>query len=217
MRTGLWRFAPLTGLLAAVLVVAGLFTAEFLDADEAGEAILAHYRENDGQEYAATFMWGVAAIPLTFFGARLARFLRETDVPSASLPLAAFGGAVIAAGGLAAAATIHLAITDASDGLSPDAAQAINAIDVDFFIPIAAGITILVLAGGLSILRSRALPRWLGWAAVVIAVASVTPAGFIAIMAGLAWIAIVSVLLFVRGDAPAAPTGGAMPGSAAAG
>jgi hypothetical protein len=42
----------------------------------------------------------------------------------------------------------------------------------------------------------------LGWAALVIAVAAFTPAGFFAFLASIAWVLIVSIVL-MRGGTPA--------------
>jgi hypothetical protein len=47
------------------------------------------------------------------------------------------------------------------------------------------------------------LPVWLGWVAVVIGIACVTPVGFFALLVGLLWTLVASILLFLREGAPA--------------
>ena len=64
--------------------------------------------------------------------------------------------------------------------------QAINAIDWDYFIPLAVGLSTFLLATGISAVRHGALPKWLGWVAIVLGIATYTPAGFFAFLAGAA-------------------------------
>ncbi|MDP9277638.1 MAG: hypothetical protein M3O76_05465, partial [Actinomycetota bacterium] len=72
-------------------------------------------------------------------------------------------------------------------------------------LPMAAGMGVLVLAAGLSTIRHGGLPKWLGWAGVVIGAASFTPAGFFAFLLSGIWVVIVSILLTLgrRSAAPA--------------
>jgi hypothetical protein len=55
---------------------------------------------------------------------------------------------------------------------------------------------VFLIASGISIVRHRALPVWLGWAAIVIGV--VSPVEIVGIPAVLLWILIVSVMLAMR-------------------
>ena len=48
--------------------------------------------------------------------------------------------------------------------------------------------------------------RWLGWAALPLAIVLFTPIGFVAFIASLLWIVVVGVLLFLRFDDGVAPT-----------
>lgn len=75
--------------------------------------------------------------------------------------------------------------------------------------PIALGTVLFLISAGLSILQTGALPRWLGWAALLLAVLGVTPLGFFAFLGGGIWILVVSVMLAAQGrqagtSAPAA-------------
>jgi hypothetical protein len=79
---------------------------------------------------------------------------------------------------------------------------AINALNVDLFFPVAVGTAALLIASGVSALRSGALPRWLAWAAIVVGLVAVTPLGFFAFLAGLLWIAVTSIVL-LRAAPPA--------------
>jgi len=66
------------------------------------------------------------------------------------------------------------------------------------FIPLALGTEVFLISTGLSIVRHAALPKWLGWVALVLAVVGFTPIGFVAFGGAGLWIAVVSVMLAVR-------------------
>jgi hypothetical protein len=56
----------------------------------------------------------------------------------------------------------------------------------------------MVLAAGISIIRTRVLALWLGILGVVAGAVVFTPAGFFGFLASLLWIVIVSIWLTVR-------------------
>jgi hypothetical protein len=127
------------------------------------------------------------------------------------LSAAAFGGGIVAAGGFGTAAAIHFALTEFanSDGITPGAVQALNALDVNFFFPFGIGIAALVLATGVAALRTRVIPVWLAWVAVAIFVVTFTPIGFVGFLASGLWILVVSILLWRAEERAAPPSVGA--------
>jgi hypothetical protein len=114
------------------------------------------------------------------------------------LSTVAFAGAVIMATGGAIDGTISFALAEAADDVPPESVQALQALWDNDFLPLAVGALLLLLASGLAIARHGVLPKWLGWIAILLAVLSITPLGFIGFMGGALWIAIVSVLLALR-------------------
>jgi hypothetical protein len=115
------------------------------------------------------------------------------------LSAVAFAGAVIVAVGAAIDGTIAFAIAEAADDIEPSSVQALQALWDNDFLPIALGGALFMLASGLSIVRHGALPKWLGWAAIVIFVAGFAgPAGFVAFPLSGIWVLVVSILLSVR-------------------
>ena len=65
----------------------------------------------------------------------------------------------------------------------------------------AAGFCVFGIASGLAILRGAALPKWLGWLAILIGVLVVAPAEFVGVLLLVVWIVSVSVLMIQRSDA----------------
>jgi hypothetical protein len=82
--------------------------------------------------------------------------------------------------------------------------QSIHVLNNDLFFPLSGGAALFLVAAGVLSLRTRALPAWLGWVAIVLGVISVTPAGFFGFLATIVWIGVVSVLLYLRPLEPAA-------------
>ena len=134
--------------------------------------------------------------------------LRAAEGGLARLSTVAFGGGVVLAIGMLSFAGFTFALADTADDLTPDAAQALNALNSDFFFPVAAGLGTLMLATALSSLRSKALPAWLAWPALVLGIAALTPVGFFAFLLFGVWTLVTSVVLwrsFAAGT-PAAPS-----------
>jgi hypothetical protein len=82
--------------------------------------------------------------------------------------------------------------------LDPAAAQALNLLALKLAFPFALGGCVFGLASGLAILRSRQLPVWLGWVAIVIGLVMATPGVLLGLVALIVWTAVVSVLTFRR-------------------
>ena len=206
---------PLTGVaFVAVLIAVFALIGDGQDATKkSAQEIVNHYKDNKDQEFIGGILSGLAGVLFLFFAGWLRKVLREAEGPGGVLSAVAFAGAIVFAVGGAIGGTLHIVLADTADDISPVAVQAINAIDWDYFIPFAVGMTTLLIASGLSVIRHGALPKWLGWVALVIGVASYTPAGFFGFLAGIAWVLVVSIMLSMRmraasaaPSAPAAPT-----------
>jgi hypothetical protein len=78
------------------------------------------------------------------------------------------------------------------------------------FMPLALGTGLFLLASGISTVRHGALPKWLGWIAILLGIVAFTPIGFASAAAAAVWILIVSVLLALRAR-PTTPSAAAPP------
>ena len=116
-------------------------------------------------------------------------------------------GATILATGLAIDATINVALVETAEDIEPAAVQALSALWTNDFLVFVLGGFVFMLATGISIIRHGALPKWLGWVAMVLAIASMTPAGFFAFVGIALWMAIASVMLTMRARRGGRPSG----------
>jgi hypothetical protein len=209
--------AALTGVAFLVLAIASvaLGGGEPPDpTDDPVEEIVEFYADNEGSIWVSTLLQGLATVALVFFAGYLRKVLRAAEGPGHMLSSVALAGATILATGIAIDATLNVTLVETAEDLEPGAVQALAALWHNDFMPMAIGGMVFLLAAGLSIVRHGALPAWLGWAAIVIAVASITPAGFIAFLLAALWIAGVSVMLALR-ERRAGPTPPATPPVAA--
>jgi hypothetical protein len=188
--------APLTGIVAVVLLIlAFVIGGETPDFDASGREVIDFYADNEGSQFASAILVTYGSLFLIFFVGALRSVLRRSEPGTGGLSAVAFGGGLLMALGLLVFAGLGFTLADAHDDLEPAAAQTLNALNGDFFQPLAVGTAALMLGAGLAILRGGALPRWLGWAAIVIGVLAVTPIGFFAFLASGIWIVVASVLM----------------------
>jgi hypothetical protein len=197
--------APLTGALFVVLTAIAFIPlgGNTPEGDDPAQKVVTFYTAHESKEIFAAVVLAAAAVALLFFAATLKQRLEAAEPGSGSgiLPTATFGAGVIGATGFLTAAALHFALADYAGDIGPVAAQALNAIDSDFFFPFAIGIAALVFSTSLWVLRSRTLfPTWLGWVGIVLFIVNFTPVGFVAFgLAGI-WIIVLSVMLYLRGE-----------------
>ena len=193
------RWLALTGLVSVVLgVVAFLVAGEPPDVDAPGREVTSFYDENSGEQQAAAGLTLLSAVFLVFFAGAVRAVLRPAEPGPGTLSAVGFGGGLLVATGLGLFATITFALTDEPESIQPAAAQALHVLSIDAFGPLAIGVATFLLANGILIARGAALPRWLGWIAIVLGVLAATPLGFFAFLGFLAWSLLTSLLLLLR-------------------
>ncbi|MEO5843095.1 MAG: DUF4386 family protein [Acidimicrobiales bacterium] len=206
MDTKRWLI-PLTGLLFVLLAIVGFVTSgEPKDAGNPAQEIVDHYVDNKDSIIIGAAILGLAAVALVFFAGYLRTVVRRAEGEGGMLSALVLVGAAIMAVGAAIDATLLFAIAEAADDLEPGGVQTLQAFWDNDFMPMAVGLVIFLLSSGIAIARYRVLPKWLGWVAIVLAIAGITPAGFFAFLAGGLWIAVVSVMLALRARRTNDPT-----------
>jgi len=205
--SSLARWAPLTGVAAAVLWILGivldpgipdLFVAP-------GDEWVTFITENESGIYVSRLAYLVGNFLLILFVGTLRTRLSAAEEHPAHWTAIAFGSGIATAALLTLAQTPIAAAAAASDGLEASAAQALGIVEYAFFI--GAGITAaaLLVSTGVIATRSAALPSWLGWAGFVLAVLMLVggTVGFIALLPGFPlWVIATSIVLTLSGRSP---------------
>ncbi|MDK1472352.1 hypothetical protein QNO07_02745 [Streptomyces sp. 549] len=198
--------APLTGLLAVVFTVVGfLLLGGTPGADASGGEVRSFYAGHESQGAVSLYLLVLAGALFAFFAARLARDLHGPTSSSGSwLHHVVFGAGLLIAVSFWTGASMILALLDLSGepGVSDGTLQSLNALNETFFVPFLGGMGMLLVAAGLVLVRrtpADALPRWLGWVALVVGVLLFVPwVGFFAFLLAGLWVVTTSVLLALR-------------------
>jgi hypothetical protein len=202
------RLAPLTGVVFVVIVVLVFAIGGSTPGDhDTAAKVRDFYGSHHNKHMTLAFIMMLAVPFLLFFVSSLRYDLRQAG-GTGQVANAAFGGGVLAAAGIGILAFVHLALADAADSANTiGTAQVLNVLDNNDFLPLAAGVAVLVFASGLSAVRHGGLPTWMGWIGIVLGVVSFTPAGFFSFLLSGIWILIASILLTMArsADQTAAP------------
>ena len=196
---------PLTGVGFVLLgIVSFIVGGEPKSADEPVREIVDYYVDNKDSIQVAAFIGVAATLLLVFFGAYLRGVLRAAAPEGEILSLVSFLGLVVVAVGFAIDTTILIALSEAADDIDPAAVQSLQALWDNDFVPLVLGVLMFLWATGLAVIRTGALPKWLGWVMVVLGVVALTPIGFVAAIGAAILVLVLSILLSVRArSAPA--------------
>src|ERR1700716_211230 len=201
MLHGWSRWAPLTGLISAVLGVAGAAIEIVTNppgSDATGKEVIAFYSSQGGEQLLAAALLALAFVFFLFFAGTFRSYLRE--VPELDgLSTIALAGAVVETAGQTIGAGYVWTLAQGAGHLDSSAAQALDALNNNAVATNTAGMIVFGIAAGLAILRGGLQPRWLGWVAIAMAVVVVTPLEGFSFLALVVWMVIVSILMWMRG------------------
>jgi hypothetical protein len=131
-----------------------------------------------------------------FFAVAMASRIRGT---SAWLANGMVAGSVFGAVGIAALFCVQYVLGDNASYLTAGSASALNLLDNSFVLPAAAGMCVFGIVGGLAVVASRVLPRWMGWVLMVIGACSASPLLFFALLVTAVWVLVAGIWLTVQG------------------
>jgi hypothetical protein len=210
---GAWRWerhAPLTGIAAVVLWVAGILVAGDKTNKDTGKEILAAVRDNNDRILVGGLLWLIGtALFVWFLGTLRSRLLAAEGGPG-RLAATAFGGGIATAACAALIPGPDMAAALSDDDIDASAASAMHNLTAAFFVAAEYLAPVLLVASALAALRYGALPRWLAWVSLLIAlVLLIGPIGWAALIFAVPlWVIVVSFLLYRWWDtAPAAAPG----------
>lgn len=193
------RIGALTGVLFVILaIVAFAVGGETPDTDDSARKIVAFYVDNEDEQIIASLVLAWASVALLFFVGTLRDHLRRVSGRDSTLSTAVLLGGVMIAVGAAIFAGLSFALGDAADDMPADAVVALNTLNSDLFFPLGVGIAVFNLGLGLCVVRHGGFHPALGWIAVIIGIAALTPGGFFAFLATGLVIIYTSVVLALR-------------------
>lgn len=197
---------PLTGLaFVVVLIVSFIVVGEPTGADHPADEIARWYADHKSSAEIGAFLGVVAGALLIFFGGYLRKVLVAAGGEGSMLPALVLVGLSIVAIGGAVDNSILFATAEGAQDIPATSVQTLQAIWDNDFLPMTLGVMVFLWSVGISVIRTGALPNWMGWVAVVLGVVSFAgPASFIAVLGAALWIIVASILLSVRArSAPA--------------
>jgi Domain of unknown function (DUF4386) len=198
------RFAQRVGALgivyALVFAVGFVLVGNGPSVTASGATVVRYYLTHKTSAIAAVFAIAFASVALVLFASLLRRFLARTN-DSGVLSSAITAGSAVYATGVLFMATVTIGLMDAAKHSMNGVAQTLNVLSSDDWVLVVTGISMTALATGILSLRSRALPRWLGWVSIVLGILAVAgPVGGIAFLLFPVWILVLAAFIIRRGS-----------------
>jgi hypothetical protein len=198
------RLAPLIGLLALPFgLIAFASSQSGPGVKSGGGPVIAFYVAHRTGQITSDMAWMLAFSSFLLFAGALRGHLRR-DPRGETLSALLLAGATVLTTGAAVYFGCDYVLARAAVSLSAPAAQALNQLGLSMFLPVISGAIVFGVTSGIAILRTGLLPKALGAAAILIAIAAPV-AGFGVILAIVLWTAAASVLLFRRSARDAQP------------
>jgi hypothetical protein len=195
------RWVGLGGLgLVAVLLATILASPKNPDATAGPAKVALFVHQHRGGLYLNAYLTSLAVL----IAASFLWYLRDVVAPAlpgrrlANLGFA--GGLMFLVGGILSAGT-SFAMADVTGHADPNVLQTFNIVSQDVTSFAGGATALLIGATSLSILRSKALPGWLAYVGILLAVASFAIPLFGLIAASLWWL-IISIVMLVTSRAP---------------
>lgn len=194
------RLLPLSGIVFVVLLLVSVIGigGDTPDTNAPGAEVASFYDEQELRQGLGAFVLAASVPFLLFFASSLAAFRLPSELPSRRIwRRVLLGGSFILGSVLMGLALVHFAMADAADQASPEAMEALNALDGNAWVPANAALGVMMLGAAGWLLGRVGAYRWLGWAALIFGVALFIPfADFIALILSLVWILVLSVMLY---------------------
>jgi hypothetical protein len=189
------RWLPLAGVGFALMQAWGNLTIDkFPDETTSSSTLVRYYATHHGQVQRGGELLAFSGIFLALFVAALVVRCRHHFGSAAVI---AVGGAGMLAAEVASGSTYALlGSIGAEHRIDPAALQAWHIAGAAFGIGVASMVFLLGVA--LAGILGRAVPGWIGWTALVLAVAHLTPFGFFASLLLLPWALAAGIALTLR-------------------
>ena len=199
--TAAGRLAALGGLGFAVASIAGdLVIGPFPGPATPAAQLVPFYAGHHARVLAGGMLLGLGGVLFVPFGLAVWARIRQAQASPLLAGLAVIATTMVALTTLAGAGVYGvLGDIGGQPGISPAALQAWHIMGSEGSLADGASTFLFLLTAALAGLAARAVPRWLAWPALLLAVLSLVPGpfGFLASMVFLAWTAAAGITLLV--------------------
>ena len=200
------RLAPLSGVIFMVLYLIGSLLIAAFDYLPGTSEVVDFFADDALRIQTGAYIATVSVFFLLWFSGSLKTFLSKAEGGDGRLATVAFGGGVASSSMVLVSSLIMLAAA-ARAGVDSGIRLEAATLSYDLYGSIVgSGLSIsmasVIGATAVVILRSGALPRWLGWASVAIAVGLLTPINWALLALVLPWVAAVSIWIYLDGTRP---------------
>jgi hypothetical protein len=195
------RLVPLSGIVTVAAIFASFaIVGDTPDTDAPINEVVSFYTKHDSDAQFSGALSALAALMFLIFSSTVAGVLRRAEGDPGGASALAYGGGILFATGGAIFAGVSFTIGDTVKDIDPASLQTLHVLSEDLFFPVAVGTVAFLLGAGIGVVKTGVLPKWLGWAAIVVALVGITPIGFVSFPALGLWTLVVSVMLFMRAD-----------------
>ena len=195
------RLAALGGLGFAVASIAGdLAIGPFPGPATPASQLVSFYGAHHAQVLAGGMLLGLSGIFFALFGLAVWARIRQAPASPLLAGLTVIATTLVAMTTLAGAGTYGvLGDIGGQSGIAPAALQAWHIMGSEGSLADGASTFLFLVAAAVAGLTARAIPRWLAWPALLLAVLALLPGpfGFLSSMVFLAWAATAGITLLV--------------------
>jgi hypothetical protein len=200
------RLAQLTGILFAVSTAVGFsLMGRNPEPDASISTVTRYWQAHHEHVSAAAIVLAYGGLFFAVFGTTLWSRIRGSGLHPL-IGASALVATAVASVGLLANAMVYFALGDLATkpNTLPATLQTLHVLGSELSYSIAGGVELLLVTVAVAGIQGRAVPRWLAWSALPIALLQLTPIGFTAFLLCLPWSCAASVALVAQ---PAAVPG----------
>ena len=198
--------APLTGVVAVVLVLLGALVHDVIgdvpDGDAPAAQFATYYQEEDGSIWWASLLVFIGLAFFLWFVSTLRAALHEVEGGIGRLAQTAHAGgiatAVLIFAGFGTQVSAAILVSDRDAPIDPEVAVGFWWVGDGMIVAAFYAAAVLLAATGFVILRNGALvPRWFGWVTMALAVLLLVPwINWIGFFVFAVWVVVTSILLW---------------------